>query len=286
MSAKEKIIYIPTGPVHSSVNGRFKTTQLMWRELVVSKELAWGLFRRDFTSRYRQSILGVTWSFILPLGTIAMFTLMNYSGILTIQNMDIPYPLYALIGLTLWNFFSGGVGACTSSLVNAGSMVVKINFPKIALILSATGQSLIDLLIRTIPVACTFIYFGVIPNWIGLFESMICIIPLLLFMLGIGFFLSLFTVVVRDVPNILNIALTGIMLLSPILYPISGDTPLASLNTWNPFNYLINVPRDLMLAGHTRFFAEYIWSSLLSVVIFFIGWRVFFLSQTKIAERL
>jgi len=196
-----------------------------------------------------------------------------------------PYPLYAIIGLSLWSLFTVGLAAITGSLVNAGSMVVKINFPKIALILAASGQGVVEFLIRIILVGLVFLFFGIAPSWVGLFLSLLSLIPLYLIMVGIGFVMSLTAGVIRDVMNVVNVILMGFMLLTPILYPITGDTLLARINVWNPFNYLVNVPRDFMVTGRSDFFAEYIWVSLLAVIVFHVGWRLFYLAQVKIAER-
>lgn len=286
MKKKINIIYTPKGIKIKDFNGPFLTTRLMWRELVMAKELIWRLFLRDFSAKYRQTALGVIWAIVMPLVTIGMFVGMNRSGILNIQDVGIPYPLYAIIGLTIWNLFTAGLTACTNSLVNAGSMIVKINFPKVALILAASGQGLVELLIRTVLVGFIFLYFGISPDWVGLFLGIICLLPIYLIMVGIGFVLSLAAGVLRDIVNILNLALMGVMLLTPILYPITGDSLLAHANLWNPFNYLVNVPRDFILRGYTDFFSEFILVTILATAIFYTGWKLFYLAQTKIAERI
>ena len=282
----KKVIYTSKGQFIEGVTGYFLTSRLMWREMIVARELIWRLFWRDFRTKYRQSALGIVWAVLMPLITVGMFIAMNRSGILTIQDVGMPYPLYAIIGLTIWSLFTVGLAAITGSLVNAGSMVVKINFPKIALILAASGQGVVEFLIRIILVGFVFLFFGVVPSWVGLFIGLLSLIPLYLIMVGIGFVMSLAAGVVRDVMNVLNVVLIGFMLLTPVLYPITGDTLLARINVWNPFNYLINVPRELIMTGRSAFFTEFVWVSLLSVIVFHMGWRLFYLAQVKIAERI
>ncbi|MEN8263808.1 MAG: ABC transporter permease [Nitrospirota bacterium] len=281
-----KVSYSPKGPIISGKRGPFLTTRLMWSEFVSSKELIWRLFVRDFSAKYRQSVLGVFWAAVMPLITVGMFVVMNRSGILKIEDVGIPYPLYAIIGLTIWNFFTVGLTACANSIIGAGQMVVKINFSKVALILAASGQGIVEFVIRTVLIAIVFIYFGVAPDWIGLLIGIVCLIPLFLFMVGLGFVLSLAAGVIRDILNVLTLVLTGIMLLTPILYPITGDTFLARTNVYNPFNYLVNIPRDFIVRGQTEHMSEFLWVTLLSVIIFHTGWKLFYLAQTKIAERI
>ena len=286
MKSDIKITYTPEGPSVEGAGGLFLTTRLMWRELVGAWELIWRLFVRDFSARYRQSALGVVWAVVTPLATVGMFVGMNRSGILTIGDVGMPYPLYALIGLTVWNLFSAGLTASSNSLINAGPLVVKINFPKVALPLAATGQSLVELLIRIVLTALAFLWFGVAPSWGGLAAGLICLIPIYLMTAGMGFVLSLAAGVLRDISNVLSMALMMAMLLTPVVYPITGTSLLARMNVWNPFNYLVNVPRDFIVNGHTEFLNEFVLSTVLSMAVFYAGWKLFYLAQTKIAERI
>lgn len=282
----QKVIYTPEGKKVESDSGLFLISRQMVRELASARWLVWMLFRRDFSARYRQSALGVIWAILTPLITVGLFVGMSQSGLLMIQNVNIPYPLYAIIGLTIWNLFTVGLIACAGSLVNAGSMVVKINFPKVALVLAASWQGIVEFLIRLLLIAAAFMYYGVAPSSKGLILGLLCVIPLYLLMTGIGFFMSLATGVMRDIPNILNIVLSAFMLLTPILYPITGNSWLARANVWNPFNYLVNVPRDLILKGQTDMVNGFVWASIFSVIVFYLGWKLFYLAQTKIAERI
>lgn len=286
MKMDVKVTYTSRGPSVEGAGGLFLTTRLMWRELLSARELIWRLFVRDFSAKYRQSALGVIWAVVMPLVTVGMFVGMNRSGILTIGDVGMPYPLYALIGLTVWNLFSAGLTASSNSLINAGPLVVKINFPKVALPLAATGQSLVELLIRIVLTALAFLWFGVAPSWGGLIAGLICLIPIYLITAGMGFVLSLAAGVLRDIPSVLSVALMMAMLLTPVVYPITGTSLLARVNVWNPFNYLVNVPRDLIVRGHTEFPGEFVLSTILSMAVFYAGWKLFYLAQTKIAERI
>lgn len=280
----ERLTYTPKGKFIEG--SRNSITRQMFQELLLSHELVRQLFFRDFKARYRQSALGAIWAVIMPLIMIGLFVGMNRSGVLTIHDVGMPYPLYAIIGLTIWGLFSGGLSACTNSLVTAGNMIAKINFPKVALILAASAQGLIDTLIRLTLIAGAFLYFGVTPHWVGVIIGLLSLIPVYLLMVGLGFVTSLIAGIFRDVINILNLALIGLMLLTPILYPIGGNGVLGGFNRWNLFNYLINVPREFIVFGQSRFVVEFLLSALFSVIIFSIAWRLFYLSQTRIAERI
>ena len=217
MNKSITITYTPKGPNIEGKKGYFLTTRLMWRELISARELIWRMFVRDFSAKYRQSVFGVVWAVVMPLITVGLFVGMGRSGILNIQNVGIPYTLYAIIGLTIWNLFTVGLTAGTNALVTSGSIIEKINFPKIALIIAASGQGLVELLIRLVLIAIVFLYFGLAPDWEGLFIGLLCLVPTYLLMIGIGLVLSLVAGVLRDIVNMLNLGIMVVMLLTPIL---------------------------------------------------------------------
>lgn len=279
------IFYTPNGPLVGNTKRIFHNTRIMWNDLLKSRELIWRLFVRDFSSKYRQSILGIMWTLLTPLVTVAMFIGMNRAGLLKVEGINIPYALFAIIGLSIWSMFSIGIGACSNAILSAGSMVVKINFPKVALVISASLQGVVEFFVRAILIAFVFIWYGITPSFVGVIMGILALLPMYLLFTGLGFIFALATTIIRDLSNVIGMALTGLMFLTPILYPISGDSFLAKANVWNPLNYLINVPRDLIVQGNSKLLNGYYYSSVLSIIIFYLGWRFFHIAQTKIAER-
>jgi lipopolysaccharide transport system permease protein len=137
---EEKIIYTPQGQFVAGQEGCFVKVLAMATEALRGRELIWRLFLRNFHGRYRQSVLGIAWAILLPFATVGVFVLMNRSGLVKINDVGVPYPLYALIGLAYWSLLSTGLTACASSLIDAGSMLTKINFPRSSLVFAAGAQ--------------------------------------------------------------------------------------------------------------------------------------------------
>ena len=286
MKSANKVVYTPSGPRYEGTSGAFFTTRLMWRELKSARELIWRLFVRDFSALYRQSVLGVAWAFIMPLVAVGLFVGMSSAGILNVGDVDMPYPLYAIIGITIWNFFTTGLTKASGAVVSGAAMITKINFPMVALVFSATGQTLVDFLIRVVLIAIIFMYYGIIPGVGGVLLAVLCLVPIYLMMVGLGMFLSIAAGVVRDVANILNYLFMVLMFLTPVVYPIEGDGVLARANVYNPFNYFVNLPRDLIVEGHSDMVGGFLIASAISLFVFYSGWRFFYLAQTKVAERI
>ncbi|MCD6460034.1 ABC transporter permease [bacterium] len=278
-------IYSPQGVQVGGISGRFITDKLMLGELIGARELIIRLFIRDFSAKYKQSVLGMLWAVLLPLITVTIFVFINHAGVFNTKNINMPYPLYVLIGTTFFNFFNAGIVACTNSIIQASQMLTKINFPKITLVISAAMQGFVDFAVRIILLMIAFVIFSYKPNYMGLALSLLCLIPYFLFMLGLGFMLALLTGIMRDIMTIVNFGCMGLMMLSPILYPIEQDSLLGKLNRFNPINYFVNFPRDIIMDGKSDLLIGFTIMSVSSLIFFYICWRFFYLAQTKITER-
>lgn len=281
-----EIRYTASGPLPEGISGPFRHITLMIRELFSARELIWRFFLRDFSARYRQSVLGIAWAVMMPLATVGIFVILNRAGILEIGELPVPYPVYALLGLASWNLFAGGITTASGSIIAAGSMVVKINFPKISLVIAATGQAIINFFIMTVLLIGIFLWYGISPSVSGILLAFLALIPLYLLTLGLGFIFSLAAGVLRDIPNVIGLAITALLFLTPILFPAPPATAFEVINQWNPLNFLVNGVRDLVLGGTMNALSGYLYSAIFAIAIFLLGWRVFYLAQTKIAERI
>ena len=261
----------------------------IWREMVTelvrSRELIWRLFLRDFTARYKQTVLGVLWAVIMPLVAVGTFVFLNRSGILNIGHVDIPYPAYALLGLTVWQIFAGGLVACSNAIVAGGNMVVKINFPKETLVIAALGQTLVETLVRLVLLVIVFAFYRIVPPWTAILLPL-SLVPLLLLTLGLGFLLSLLNALLRDVANVVTLATTFLLFLTPVLYPTPRGGLFSVITEYNPLAALVTGARDLVVTGYLTQPTQFVWANALSVVLFVLSWRVFHLAETRIAERM
>jgi lipopolysaccharide transport system permease protein len=258
----------------------------MIAEVISSRELIWRLFWRDFLARYRQSALGVAWIILQPLFLVGLFVAMNQAGIFQTTGLDLPYVPYALAGLALWQIFSGGVSSCSLALIEAGHLIAKINLPRSALVFAAFGQATAEFLVRLAITAMACLWYGLIPDGFSFILAAMATLPLCLLALGSGFVLAIAAALFRDVINATTMALSGLLLLTPVLYPLKADSLLAKLNALNPLNYLINVPRDLALHGHSTDLSAYAISVGFALLVFLMGWRLFFIAQPHISERI
>jgi lipopolysaccharide transport system permease protein len=280
MESMNKIrIYEP----HKQLKQGIRIWKEMFQEIYDFRELIWRLFVRDLSAKYKQSILGNVWSLVMPFVAIGTFMYLSSAGILTIQDTHMPYPIYALIGLTIWQIFSMGLSAGAGSLVGAGDLITKINFPREVLVVASMSQSILEILIKSVLIVIFFFVFHFCPSWIGIFFPFF-LLPLMLLTLGFALMLSMLNGIIRDIANIVSLLVTFLMFLTPVLYPIPHKSlSLFQINILVP---LINAPRDIIAFGYIRQPGHYLIASAVSLLVFLISWRIFHLAETKIPERL
>jgi len=146
-SRKDEIVeYSPAAEIRTPV----KLIGTMLRDLAESRELAWRLFIRDLSARYRQSVLGVFWAFVPAILTGLVFVVLEGKNIVNLPATDVPYPAFAMTGAILWGVFADSIGAPLKAVQGARAMLTKINFPREALILSAFYDQLFSVAIKLV----------------------------------------------------------------------------------------------------------------------------------------
>ena len=254
-------------------------------ELKKNRWLIFQLFKRDFFTIYKQSFIGVLWAVIIPIVSVGTFIVLNQSGVFAIGDIDVPYPIYAVLGMAFWQLFSTGLIASSNSLVAAGSMITKINFSKKSLVIASTGQAIVSFLIQLFLIVILFVYYGIKPN-IAILLIPITMIPMMLLTLGLGFILSILNGIMRDIGKIIAVLMTFLMFLTPVLYTKPTTGILATFTNYNPLYYLVSVPRKLILNGTISEWKGFLITSIASFIIFIMCLIVFHLTETRVAERI
>ncbi|NIO15995.1 MAG: ABC transporter permease [Deltaproteobacteria bacterium] len=271
-------------PDNSLKKGYLSVFSEIVEDISANRWLTYQLFKRDFISLYKQSFIGVFWSFIIPLVSVGTFVLLNRSGVFAIGPIDAPYAIYGLLGVALWQLFSAGLVSGGDALVKAGSMIVMINFSKKSLVLASQGRSIVAFIIQFSLVLALCVYYRFAPSLNVVFLPLL-LLPLIVLSVGLGFIFSLLNAVVRDVGNALSIVMTFLMFITPVLYPKPASGLLALISTYNPLYYLVSVPRDLMLSGTVREKSGYILAVFLSLAVSCFCIIVFHLTETRVTER-
>ena len=129
---------------HTLIQSEESGVQLDLGELWHYRELLYFLTLRDIKVRYKQTVMGLAWVIIQPLGTMLIFTLV-FNRFVRLDAGALPYPLFALSGLLLWLFFANAVTNSTHSLVSNTNLITKVYFPRMFIPAASVGAGLVDL---------------------------------------------------------------------------------------------------------------------------------------------
>lgn len=272
-------------PDNSLKKGYLSIFSEIFNELKRNRWLTYQLFKRDFFAIYKQSFIGVLWALIIPLVSVGTFIVLNQSGVFTIGDINVPYPIYAILGMAFWQLFATGLITSSDSLVKAGPMIAKINFSKKSLVIASAGQAIVSFLIQFVLVGILFVYYWIAPS-IAILLVPLIIIPIMLLTLGLGFILALLNGVMRDIGNILSILMTFLMFLTPVLYAKPTTGILATVTNYNPLYYMVSVQRELVLMGTISEWKGFLITIIISAIIFIVCLVVFHLTETRVTERI
>lgn len=177
------------------------------------------LVRTDFKLRYQGSVLGYAWSLLRPL---LLFGILYVIFALVIKSGDgIPhFPVYLLLGVVLWTFFTDMTTQSLGSIVGRGDLIRKIRIPRWMIVFSSSISALINLGLNLIVVAVVMVI-----NRVEIMSTVV-ILPLLLLeiymlALGISLFLSAAFVKFRDIGYIWEVFMQLGFYLTPILYSMT-----------------------------------------------------------------
>ncbi len=193
-----------------------------FEELVKYRYLTRNLVIRDLKARYKNSVLGILWSLLNPLAMMIVFTLLF--SVLGNDNTR-AYPVFVLVGLIPWNFFSGSLISGTTSVTSNSSLIKKVFFPRELLPVSSLLSNLVNFLIAFLVLVVFLYIFGIGLTVHALWVPAI-LITQLIFTLGLCMLLGSLTVFYKDVLMILEVVMLAWFFLTPVFYSLEifGET--------------------------------------------------------------
>jgi lipopolysaccharide transport system permease protein len=274
-------VYTPESPLKNPA----RLLREMFRDLLASRELAWRLFVRDTSAQYRQSILGYAWAFIPPLVASLPFVFLNSQGVVAIKGTSIPYPAFAMIGTIIWQVFVDALTVPLKTVTAAKSMLVRINFPREAILLAGLGQVIFNFLIRLVLLVGVFVWFRIMPPTTTLlFPLGITSLTMIGFMIGI--LLTPLGLLYNDIQQMIPIMTMFLMFLTPVIYP-QPKTGLAGVITkWNPLTPLMTTTRDWITLGTTSELFGFVLVCISTLCLLFLGWVIYRLALPHIIARI
>jgi lipopolysaccharide transport system permease protein len=187
------------------------------RELWAYRELLVIFAWRDLKVRYRQTVLGAIWVIGQPLLGMIIFTFL-FNRVAKIETA-LPYSVFVLSGLLVWNFFSGVVQHAGNSLIGSAFLISKVYFPRLAVPLSTVAVQLVDLGVSGLLLAAMMIWYRVAPG-LSILLLPLAVLLALVFALGIGLWIAALNVQYRDIRVVIPFILQLGMYATPVVYPL------------------------------------------------------------------
>lgn len=241
-----------------------------------NRQLIIQMIRREVIGRYRGSTFGLAWSFFNPLIMLIIYTFV-FSVVFKSrwgsgeEDSKFEFALILFVGMIVYGLFSESINRAPSLIVNNTNYVKKVVFPLEILPIISLGASLFHCAISFFVLLVALLACNGFIHWTVLWLPLI-VFPLLMFVLGLSWFLSSVGVYIKDVAQTISIFTTVLMFLSPIFYPISAlPEKFQRLVLINPLSFIIEQSRALLISGHgpNFFYLGVYW--LLSFLVMWLG---------------
>ncbi len=264
----------------------FQELKAIYRDIKSSNFLAYQMTKRDIQSQHRQSLLGFFWILAPVIINSLIWLFLNGSGVVNVNIPGgIPYPVFVIVGTTLWNIFAEAVQSPINS-VNAGRAIIsKINFPKEALLMKGLYTTLFNLAIKMIPVVAILIVYQVVPSW-SLLLYPFYIVALTLFAFAIGLIITPLGLIYTDISKVLTTGIPFLMYLTPVVYAAPRVGVFKILFKINPLTYLINDTRNTLVGMEAQSLVFTVILTAVSIIVLLIGLVIFRKSMPIVIEKI
>jgi ABC-type polysaccharide/polyol phosphate export permease len=261
-------------------------------ELLRYRQLLWSLTWRDLQVRYRQSLLGIAWAVLIPLSTTLVFTFVFTRAVNVVGSMgiDMPYVVFAYLGLVPWTFFSTSLNGCVNSLVANRALVTKVYFPREVFPLSAIGSAFVDFCVAGAVLVALVGCFRAFTAWNYRPPATLLLLPVVVCVqmaltTGLGMLLAMANLFFRDVRQVFGVAINLWMFVTCVVYPLPTDgSKLGRIVAANPMTPIIEAYRDCVVHGRWPFTKRFLLAAVLSMAVLGFGWWCFRRQAHRFAE--
>ena len=234
--------------------------------------------KREFQSKYRNSLLGAAWTFIKPLAMIIVYTVI-FSQIMSAKlpgvDSTFAYSIYLCAGILTWGLFAEITGRAQNTFLENANLLKKVSFPRRYLPVVVVANAALDFAI----IFGLFTLFLVVSgNFPGV--AYLAVLPLLAilsaFAIGLGMTLGVLNVFFRDVGQFFGVFVQFWFWFTPIIYPVSIlPTGLQDLMAYNPMAPLLAGFQAALVMGQWPQWASLLYPAVLAALFCLLGVRLF-----------
>jgi ABC-type polysaccharide/polyol phosphate export systems, permease component len=255
----------------------------VFKNLYKYRELLKTNIKKEIRGKYKNSFLGVLWSFLNPLLQIAVYALV-FPFIL--KNTQDNYVIFLCCGLIPWAFFSTTISRSAFTMVENGNIIKKVYFPREILPISVVTSETVNFLISTIIIIVFVIFGGIgLSKYIMLYP--IVLLAQYLLLIAISLIVSSISIYIRDLQHLIGVALQLLFYAAPIVYtPESIPEQFKWILKCNPMTYIISGYRNIFYNQTMIELKPLLILIGCSVVACVIGYIIFNKLQKGFAEQL
>ena len=265
---------------HTHITSRHRWNELNLKEVWQYRDLILLFTKRNFTVRYKQTILGPAWLFINPIISSLIYTFI-FGGIAGIETEGVPQLLFYMGSNAIWSYFASCVTRNASTFTSNAHVFGKVYFPRLTTPISNMLTSGIEFAIQIIIVLAFLVYYlligGVHPHWICWPLIPVVLIHLGIMGLGFGIIISSLTTKYRDLSILVGFGIQLWMYITPVVYPLSqaGEGSLRTLLLINPVTSPVEVFRFALLGQGTIAPLALLWSLSFTLLVAVFGVMIF-----------
>jgi len=270
----------------TEITSKHSLLDLHLKETLQYKDLILLLVKRDFTARYKQTILGPLWAIIQPVLTTVVFTVIFGSlAHLTTADVEgdwiVPGFLFYMAGNICWGYFSSTLSATSNTFLENRNTMGKVYYPRLVAPISTAFSNLISFAIQLAMFFCLLLYYFAKGETSITITPMLLMVPLLIIQMiilstGLGIIISSVTTKYRDLAMLVSFGLQLWQYGSPIAYGLQlVPERWMRIYMLNPVAPIVTTFRYSMFGFGYFSLVEYLISWAVSLFLFFIGLIMF-----------
>lgn len=266
------------------IKSQNKIFNLQLKETYKYKDLILLFVKREFISKYKQTILGPLWAIIQPMLTTVVFTIIfgNLADLTTLDvessyNIIVPSFLFYMVGTICWSYFASTITATSNTFIGNSAILGKVYFPRLVVPIATSLSNLISFFIQLVLffiIWSVYIIQGNTDMKLSVFMWLmpLLIMQIILLSMGIGIIISSLTTKYRDLAMLVGFGLQLWQYATPVAY---GLSLIPKDVQWI---YLVNPITTIILTFRYAFFGTgyfnlryYLYSWVMTGIIVVIG---------------
>lgn len=261
------------------------------RRLLGRRYLLRQLVRKNVASLYQGSVVGVAWILLRPLLMLAIYGFcfgVVFQGRFFRETHGSPleFAMVLFVGLTIFTVLAEMLAVAPSLVTGNANFVKRVVFPLDLLVAAQLGAALVQMTMSAAVFLAVRVFLDPALGWAALSVPLL-ILPYLMLTLGLAWFVASLGVFVRDLQQVVPLAITGLMFLSPLFYPVSAVPPfLRSTIYLNPVTFIVESARNALFRNEWPNPIGWLLYGVLSAFVMWLGWAWFEKTKKGFADVL